>query len=164
MGLQSPFGYVGYETIMAELFTTLLGKLCAHCHTNDGYGEGCKECPAGNLIYECREYILSAEENDRRFEHYASDEWARIRIKNGMSPPTEEERQMDLKYAQDYKAECEILRAMKRKIEEIEPHPLFYIKSADEYDPYKNVVEFTELTREYARLKTEGFRKWGITK
>jgi len=64
MGIRSPFGYVGYEYKMGKMFAAGLDNLCAHCHTNDEYDGGCTECPAGVLLFACREYILEAIEDD----------------------------------------------------------------------------------------------------
>jgi len=162
MGLHSPFGYVNYEIPLAELFADCLDKLCAHCHTNEDYNAGCHGCPAGQLIYACREYILSAGESDKRFELYASDEWAgkQKQIYGKENPP--ELRQKDREMAQDYKPECEILRAIKAKIRKITPHPFFYVRGKGRHRRPKALKDFKVLVAEYRRLYNERLGKWGL--
>lgn len=156
MGLHSPFNYVNYEVQMAELFIDILDKLCAHCHTNDDYEKGCHGCLAGALAFECKDYIITAEEEDKHFELYASEEWAKRREANKMPIPTQEEREQDLTIAQRYKPKSEILRAMKRTIKSITPHPFFYVRHYRKY-PYerpKAFADFVELTEKYKSVTT----------
>lgn len=58
MGLHSPFGYVHYEETMLKTLIQLVDDYCTSCHTDQDYNEGCKGCPVGSLIYNCREYLL----------------------------------------------------------------------------------------------------------
>jgi len=164
MGLHSPFGYVDYEVAMAELFIDILDKLCAHCHTNDDYSKGCHECSAGNLAFECRDYILTAEEEDKHHELYVSEEWLERRRELGYLEQTEEERKRELKFAEEYKPECEVLRALKVKIEHITPHPFFYVRHHQKY-PYerpKALADFIEMTEKYKKLRADRLHKWGL--
>jgi hypothetical protein len=159
MGLHSPFGYVNYETQMANLFFHVLDKLCAHCHTNRDYQEGCRGCPAGNLVFECKEYILCAIESDKQFELYASEEWAKRAVRKASPEGQAKDREM----AQDYKPECDFLRAMKQKIKRITPHPLFYVRGGKKgYRCTKTLTNFVELAREYEKLREVRLRKWGL--
>ena len=159
MGLHSPFGYVDYEVPLAQLLISILDKLCAHCHTDKDYDNGCRGCPAGNLVFECKEYILSSGESDKRFELYASDEWAQRAVRK----PSEEERQKDLEMAEDYRPECDILRAMKSKIKRIKPHPFFYVHGGKGGHRRPKVLnDFAELVDSYGKKREYRLRKWGI--
>lgn len=164
MGLHSPFNYVGYEVSFSEIFINILDKLCAHCHTADDYRKGCRECPAGNLAFECRRYILSPDESDKQFELYASGEWAEKKEKLGHPKPSEETREKDRQIALEYKPECDVLRAMKHTIRSITPHSFFYVRHHRKY-PYerpKALTEFAELTKNYKILREARLRKWGL--
>jgi len=165
MGLRAPFGYVGYEYTMAELFYTILDRLCAHCHTNDDYQEGCKSCPAGILILECRDYILTALEDDKHYELYISEEWLSKRRKLVSPEQVETERQRDLKFIKDYKLEGDLLRDMKRVIKRITPHPFFYIQYSKKrgYERPKSLVRFMELASKFREVELERLQKWGLT-
>ena len=163
MGLHSPFGYVNYEVPLSELFIDCLDKLCAHCHTNDDYEQKCRGCPAGQLIFECRDYILSSDESDKRFLLYVSDEWAKKRreIYGKEDPP--EVRQKDSEMAEDYRPECDVLRAMKVKIKRIAPHPFFYVRGGSRgYRRPKILSDFVELVANYKGLRDKRLAKWGL--
>ena len=164
MGLHSPFDYIGYEDKMAELFIGILDKLCAHCHTNRDYEKGCPECPAGHLAFACRDYIITAIEEDRHHGLYISGDWLEGRRKLGYPEQTEEQKGIELRFVEDYKPECEILRALKHKIKAITPHPFFYVRHHQKY-PYerpKALADFAELVEPFKKLKAERLRKWGI--
>jgi len=175
MGLHSPFGYVNYEVPMAELFIDILDKLCAHCHTNDDYRRGCtnddyrrgcRECPAGNLAFECRDYILNAEEEDKHYDLYTSDEWQNKRKEMYGKPDPPEEIEKWRKLADEHCAESNVLRAMKAKIKRITPHPFFYVRHHRKY-PYerpKVLSDFAELTEKYKKLRNDRLRRWGLLK
>lgn len=64
MGLQSPFGYAGYETAFTKLFIELIENFCGSCHTNETHGGDCRSCPVGQLVYASRQYVLEAYESD----------------------------------------------------------------------------------------------------
>ena len=64
MGLRSPFDYVGYEVACGETIIYLLDTFCHGCHTNEDYDDGCNGCPAGQLIYKCKDYLKDAYESD----------------------------------------------------------------------------------------------------
>lgn len=64
MGIRSPFGYVGYEVKFAETTVHLLKNFCSGCHTNEDFGNGCKGCPAGQLFFAAKEYVMDAYESD----------------------------------------------------------------------------------------------------
>jgi len=166
MGLHSPFGYVGYEVQLAELFIDILDKLCAHCHTNDDYRRGCRECPAGNLALECRDYILNAVEEDKHHEFYLSEKWAKRKEEMGHPKPTEDDLARDQYFAGEYKPECEVLRAMKEKIKGITPHPFFYVRHRRKcsYKRPKRLSDFVELTAKYKALKDARLRRWRLLK
>ena len=162
MGLHSPFGYVSYEVPLSELFIDILDKLCAHCHTNDDYCEGCSECPAGILALECRDYILETLEEDKHHELYASDEWEERRLTLCYPPTPPEEKEKELRMAGEYKSECEILRLMKQKIKGIKPHPIFYIRGhRKHYGRPKRLADFVALTEHYKELRGSRLCKWG---
>jgi hypothetical protein len=155
-----------YEVAMAELFIDILDKLCAHCHTNEDYRKGCRECPAGNLAFECRDYVLNAIEEDKHHELYLSKEWIKRKEEMGHPRPTEEELTKERYFVQEYKPECEVLRAMKKKIKGITPHPFFYVRHHKKY-PYerpKRLSDFVELTEKYKKLRNDRLRKWGLLK
>ena len=163
MGLHSPFSYVDYEVPLAELFIAILDKLCAHCHTNKDYERGCRGCPAGNLLYECKDYLLTAEESDKRFELYASDEWAKRRAENNLPVPSEEERARDLEMADAYRPECDTLRAMKARIKRITPHSFFYVRDSKRgHRRPKSLSEFVELAECLSKAREYRLRKWGL--
>ena len=158
MGLHSPFGYVDYEVPMAELLIDILDKLCAHCHTNNDYCKGCAECPAGNLVFECKSYVLGAEEEDKHYELYTSAEWQNKRkeLYGKEDPPEEVERWRKL--ADKCRPESEVLRAMKRKVEGITPHPFFYVRPGTRRAPYerpKALEDFAGLTSDLKKLREE---------
>ena len=163
MGLRSPFGYVGYEVAMAEMFIAILDKLCAHCHTNADYPRKCRECLAGNLAFACKSYILTTEPSSKQYEFYLSEEWARGREKNGMPPYSEHELETFRQMMANYKPEGDILLSMIKRIKKLTPHPLFYVRHHHKY-PYerpKALVDFAELTAQYKTLREERSRKWG---
>ena len=157
MGLHSPFGYVGYTVSTGQIMIDLLDKLCADCHTNDDYRRGCRECPAGQLIYECRDYIKTCGEDDKRFELYASEEWERRR---GVPTPIEEKNK-DREMAQDYKPECDKLREMQRLIISITPRPFFWGGRGERERPQR-LIRFNVLLNEYADLVNTRLSKWGL--
>lgn len=167
MGLRSPFGYVNYEVQMSELFINILDKLCAHCHTNDDYGKkGCHGCPAGNLAFECRDYILTAVEEDTHYGLYASAEWQakRKKLYGKEDPPEEIERWRAM--AEEHRGESEILRAMKAKAKQLAPHPFFYVRHHRKY-PYerpKALSDFIELAEKFKELRHERLRKLGLAR
>lgn len=161
MGLHSPFGYVGYEVTFADILVNIIDKLCAHCHTNDDYRKGCRECPAGQLLSECKDYLLSYDESDKRFDLYASEEWA-IRRKE---PYNKEDprRQKDAEMAQDYKPECEVLRAMKAKLKRINPHPFYFVKGGKKgHRRPKPFNDFIVLLEQYRLLRHSRLERWGL--
>ena len=165
MGLRAPFEYVGYEYKMAVLFHTVLDNLCAHCNTNRDYQEGCKSCPAGILIFACRDYILNAQEEDKHFELYTTEEWiAGHRARGYSEERIEAEKQRDLEAVADYKAESNILREIKQCIRGITPHPFFYIQYSKKrgYERPKRLVKFMNLMGQYRELMCERLRKWGM--
>lgn len=158
MGLHSPFGYVGYEITSIEFAIEILDKLCSRCHTDADYHLKCRGCPAGYLFYNCKEYILSAGEDDKRFELYASDEW----VKRSGRKLSDGERQKDLKMAQDYKPECDTLRIMKRKLKQINPHPFYYIKGKDKYKRPKVLNDFAQLSVVYKEQRLSRLKDWDV--
>lgn len=156
MGLHSPFGYLSYEVTFANLLIHILDKLCSHCHTDEDYQGGCKSCPAGNLVFECRDYILTAHESDKRFELYASEEWAKKTVTK-TNPATQAK---DKEMAQAYKPECDILRVMKQKVKRITPHPFFYVRGRKGVYRRPNVLaDFVKLTEGYEQLSESRLRK-----
>jgi hypothetical protein len=164
MGLRSPFDYVNYEVSMAELLVGILDKLCAHCHTNRDYQEGCRSCPAGVLAFACRDYILGAEESDKRFELYASDGWQANRKEHYGHTDSLDEIAKNREIAQDYKPECEVLRAMKQRIKGIQSHPFFYVRHHRKY-PYerpKALSDFVGLLDRYRELRKSRLERWGL--
>jgi len=166
MGLRAPFGYVDYEYTMAVLFHTILDRLCAHCNTNDDYQEGCKSCPAGVLIFACRDYILTAGESDKHHELYISEEWLSKRRKLGYPEQTEEEKKSELRFISDYQPECDLLRDMKRVIKGITPHPFFYVKYSEKrgYERPKRLQRFMELVGKFREAQLERSQRWGLIK
>lgn len=166
MGLRAPFDYVGYEYKMAELFYTILDKLCCHCHTNGDYQEGCKSCPAGVLIFACRDYILTGTEEDKHHELYISEEWLSRRRKSGYPEQTEQKKQKELHFINDYKPECDVLREMKRCIKGITPHPFFYIQYSKKraYERPKRLARFMNLAGKFKAMEMERLQKWGLSK
>lgn len=155
MGLHSPFGYVDYEVAFAELLITILDKLCAHCHTNQDYYNRCRGCPAGQLAFECRTYVLDAQEEDKHFELYTSEEWQARREKQYGHRDPPEEIESWRRMAEDYKPESEILRQMKKKVKELIPHPFFYVRHHRRY-PYerpKSLEDFDMLVKEYRNMQ-----------
>lgn len=166
MGLRAPFGYVGYEYTMAELFYTVLDKLCAHCHTNDDYQDGCKSCPAGVLIFACRDYVLTAIEQDKHHKQYTTKEWLLRRRKRGVSEEQLEiEKQHDLRFITEYKPEDDLLREMKRTIRGIVPHPFFYIQYNKKrgYERPKELVQFMELASRFRETEQGRLAQWGLS-
>lgn len=163
MGLRSPFGYVDYEVPLSRLLIDIMDNLCAHCHTDRDYEKGCRGCPAGCFLYVVRDYILTAEESDKRFELYASDEWTQ----RANRKPSEEERQKDLNMADDYRPECDILRSMKSKIKRLKPRPFFYIRdrrlTSKGWKRPKVLNDFAELTESFAKKREARLRKWGLS-
>jgi len=155
MGLRAPFGYVGYEYTMAELFCSILDKLCAHCHTNSDYQSGCASCPAGILLFECREYVLNAMLEDEHHQHYISEEWIQRRRELGYPEQTEAERQRETEVIEDYKPECDVLRAMQKAIKGIIPHPFFYVQYSKKraYERPRRLVRFMELAGRFTELE-----------
>ena len=154
MGLHSPFSYVDYEVVMAELLIDILDKLCAPCHTSIDYDGECRECPAGNLAFECRDYIITMEEDDKA-ENYIPEEWLKRKREMGYLEQPEEEGESELGLAEEYKPECEVLRAMKHKLKHLKPHPCFYVKHHQTYlyERPKALADFVELTEKYKKLK-----------
>jgi len=164
MGLRAPFGYVGYEYKMAELFCHILDSLCSHCHTNDDYQEGCKSCPAGILVFGARDYVLNAQEEDSHHAMYASDEWLERKKQAGHKGNLEVEKQRELKFVEDYKPECDVLRAMKKCIKGITPHPFFYrqYSKTGPFERPRPLVRFMKLTGAFRELELERRARWGI--
>ena len=164
MGLRAPFGYVGYECTMAELFHTTLDKLCAHCHTNEDYQDGCHSCPAGVFLFECRKYLLTANLKDEHHQMYISEKWLQGRREHGYPEQTEAERQKEIRLIEDYKPECDVLRAMKKSIKGITPHPFFYVKYSEKrgYERPKRLTCFMELTGKFRELELERIGRWGL--
>jgi len=143
MGLRSPFGYVGYETTMAELMIMLLEKLCGGCHTDKDYEEGCRQCPAGQLIYEFRDYLLDSNEADKRYAMYASDEWQAKRKEMHGHEDSPEEKDRWIALAKSCKPEFDIIRKIKKEVKHIEPHPCFYSQFIFEH--YRNPDPLSKL-------------------
>jgi hypothetical protein len=165
MSLRAPFGYVGYEYKMAMLLATILDKLCSHCHTNDDYQDGCKSCPAGVLIFACREYVIDAQEEDRHHGLYASEEWLEKQRARGMSENAiQSAKAKELEFVADYTPECDVLREMKVCIKGIKPHPFFYAKRSNRcpYDRPKQLTHFLNLTTKYRLLESDRRARWGI--
>ena len=124
MGVHSPFEYVGYEGQMGDLFVSIMTTLCATCHTNRDYEQGCQGCPAGTLLFACKAYILDAEERDKTYTLYASKEWQDSKRQRGIAEKTiQKERERDLAMAQEYQPEGQALRAMKKAIRPLKPQP-----------------------------------------
>lgn len=161
MGLHSPFGYVGYETAMAELMIMLLEKLCGGCHTNDDYEEGCKQCPAGQLIYELRDYLLDTNEADKRYAMYVSDECQTKRKEYYGHEDSQEVKDKWLALAKSCKPEFDIIRKIKKEINHIEPHPSFYaqwiFEDSRKPDP---LLKLRELVKDLAFIQSNRFRGW----
>ncbi|MFA5299080.1 MAG: hypothetical protein WC389_12810 [Lutibacter sp.] len=157
MGLHAPFGYVGYESTMAQTIIDLLDKFCSGCHTNDDYHKGCRGCPCGNLICECREYILGAMLEDEHHKQYTTEEWQQRRVKYLGHRDSQEEIERELKFVADYKPECDVLRKMQVILKDIEPHPFFY---GDERP--QTLIDFENLVHEYAVLRKQRLNKWGL--
>ena len=131
MGVRSPFGYVDYEAQMGNLFRAIMTDLCATCHTNRDYEKGCQGCPAGTLLFACKAYILDAEERDKTFKLYASEEWQERKRQRGISEENiAKERQRDLAMAKEYQPESRALRAMKEAMRPLKPRP--YIEHGGE--------------------------------
>lgn len=126
MGLGSPFDYVGYEFQMVGIMVKLLDDLCGGCHTNDDYDNGCKDCPAGQLIYACRDYLLTAHEPDVQYAEYASEEWQAKREQRGGKRESPQQIAMWQKMADSCRPECDVLRAIKAELQSIEPYPGFH--------------------------------------
>ena len=167
MGLRAPFGYVGYEYKMAELFCTVLNSLCSHCNTNDDYQDGCASCPAGTLILACRDYVLTATEEDKHHAHYASEEWlAKYRERGESEGSIQEKKEGELRFVADYEPECNLLRQMKRCIKGILPHPFFYVKYNERrgYERPKRLGRFMDLAEKYRELELERLQRWGLPK
>ena len=158
MGLRSPFGYIGYEVTFGNLLVKLLDELCSHCHTNDDYHKGCRQCPAGNLIYEIKEYLEDYDESDKRFELYASDEWA----ERAKRKPSEEERRKELSMADDYRPECNVLRLIKPVLKRIKPKPCYYVRSRGGFKRPKPLEDFATLIEDYSDKRKARLNKWGL--
>jgi hypothetical protein len=126
MGLHSPFGYVGYEVQFGEIMIKLLDDLCGCCHTNDDYPKGCAECPGGQLIFRCKEYLSGMDEPDKCYRLYASAKWQAKREKMYGHKDPPEEIEKDRKMARMLKPEGDVIRAIKAEVAKIEPHPFFH--------------------------------------
>lgn len=163
MGLRSPFDYSGYEVPMAEIMIALLEKLCSACHTNDDYRRGCKGCPAGQLIYRTRKYLLGIDESDKRYIMYASDEWQAKRKESYNQEDSQEERDKWLALAEACKPECNIIRRIKKELAGIEPHPLFYANwifdKSRSPDP---LLKLRELVKDLDFIHRNRFKSWMI--
>jgi len=73
MGLKSPFSYAMYEQLMIKTFINLLDDYCGSCHSNCDWNDDCNKCPVGNLINECRDYIIGyypSQSNDEMNKKY----------------------------------------------------------------------------------------------
>lgn len=158
MGLRAPFGYVNYEVTFGRLLVKLLDELCSHCHTNDDYEKGCRGCPAGNLIYEIKEYLQYYDESDKRFELYASDEWEQ---RSGRAT-SDEQKQKELQIAEDYRPECDVLRQIKPIVKRIRPKPFYFVRGKSAYRRPKVLNDFALLIEEYAVKRASHFAKRGI--
>jgi hypothetical protein len=159
MGLRSPFDYSGYEVTMAEVLINLLEKFCSGCHTNEDYRRHCKGCPAGQLIYRCRKYLLEIDEVDNRYAMYASDEWQAKRKEAYDHEDSQEQRQEWLSLSKACQPECDIIRAIKEELIMIEPHPLFYAnwigQDARKPDP---LLKLRELVKDLKFIESNRFQ------
>ena len=161
MGLRAPFDYVGYDVQFAEIMLKLLDDLCGGCHTNRDYDKGCHGCPAGQLIYACRNYLLEAHESDKNYLLYASEEWQakRKELYGREDPP--EERDQNRRMAVLVKPECDIIRAIKVAVALIEPHPLFHsqwiFEECRTADPLR---QLREMVKDLDFIRRHAFDNW----
>jgi hypothetical protein len=130
---------------MAELLVDVLDKLCAYCHTDDDYDEGCRGCPAGRLVFKCRDYILSAVEKDK---YYA---WLEGRRELHGQPVPPEEVDMWRRLSEESRAESDTLRAMKAAVRDLTPHPFFY--GFGEHGRPESLSRLTKLARRLRRQR-----------
>lgn len=149
MGLHSPFGYVGYGVQFGEIMIKLLTDLCGGCHTDEDYIGGCKECSAGRLIYECREYLLSIDEPDKRYEMYASEKWQAKRESLYGHRDSPESIAENKRLAELTKPEGKLIRAIKAEVKKIEPHCFFHSQWIWEDTRLPNpLLRLTELIKD----------------
>jgi len=163
MGIHSPFGYVGYITPMGKSIVDMLERFCGHCHTDDDYDKGCRGCPVGNFIYEARDYILTASEEDKHYALYASDEWQERRKANGRPEETVEQREKWAKLAKKCKPESIALRGMKKELKHIGPYPFFY--GQWRWDSIRNkdpLAKFREYLKDYEFHEERQWDNWKV--
>lgn len=162
MGLHSPFGYVGYVESMAQTIIDMLERFCGHCHTEDDYQKGCYGCPIGNCIYEAKDYITEAEEEDKHYALYASNEWQERRRNNNRPEETQEERDKWGRLSKACKPESIALRGLKRALKTISPHPFYYGQwmwdSKRNPDPLAKFKEYLEDYKFHSKRMYEDFR------
>ena len=158
MSLRSPFDYAGYEVPMAELMISILDKLCGGCHTNDDYQNGCKDCPAGQMLYATRDYLLGTVEADKHYALYGSEEWQAKREEQYGHEDSQEEKEKWQKLAQSCKPEGDVIRKIKNEVSRIEPHPFFQAQWIFEEkrnpDP---LLKLRELVKDLAFIQSNKF-------
>lgn len=161
MGLHSPFGYVGYEIAFGEVMVTILDKICGGCHTEGDFYKGCHDCPAGQLVYACKEYLAEGNEADKNYEMYASEEWQAKRETLYGHRDSPEEIASNLRMAQLLKPEGDAVRGIKEEAAKIEPHPFFHGQWIWEDkrapDP---LMRLRELLKDLDFITTNRFQDW----
>lgn len=127
---------------MSKAMTTLLHQFCGACHTNDDYDGDCHRCPAGQLIYECRKYLIECVEEDKKYSENA---------KRGDS-----EKWLALSAA--CRSECNLKRRIKNEARKIQPHPFFYAQWIFESSRAVNPThKLQELTKDLEFIQTHRF-------
>lgn len=113
MGLHSPFGYVGYQSIFLDIFINILDTICTGCHTNEDFYGGCSSCPAGNFLFEIKKYVLDSIEFDTYYQGIAAKQ------------SDQDEELKWISFARQYESESKIIREIKFIIQDIKPNPFF---------------------------------------
>lgn len=161
MSFHSPFGYVGYQVQFAEIMMKLLDDLCGGCHTDDDYRKGCKECPAGQLIYECRDYLLTYYEADKHYEQYTTEEWQNRRKELYGHSDTPEQIERNRKLTESCKPESDIIRAIKVELANIEPCPSFHASWIFEENRNPDpLLKLRELIKDLKFMQSRRFDAW----
>lgn len=164
MSLHAPFGYVGYVTGMGKTIIDLLERFCGSCHTNDDYEGGCHGCPAGNLIYIAREYILECPEEDKHYALYASDKWQETRKKNGWSEQSPEQKEEWKRLSLLCHPESVALRGLKKELKKIEPKPFFYSQFIWDKERHPDpLIKYREYLKDYEFHEHHVFADYRIT-
>lgn len=95
-----------------------MDNYCNVCHTYDDYDGGCKDCPVGNLLYSCKEYL--------------SDLYL-----NGQGVKGIEEKDLSKLSRNENKTYRKIMKEIKK----IEPSPMFNTDLSGDEDLKKDKLE-----------------------